>query len=62
MEIAAVDSLKFDPAEITVKAGEPVRFVVRNTGSTTHEFVLGDEEVSSKVRVRRPIPDLVAVH
>jgi len=35
------DSLEFFPSEITVKAGEVIRFVVVNTGKHTHEMVLG---------------------
>jgi uncharacterized cupredoxin-like copper-binding protein len=45
VRITALDSLKFDPAQVTVKAGEPITFVVTNTGATMHEFVLGDEAV-----------------
>jgi uncharacterized cupredoxin-like copper-binding protein len=43
IEIKALDSLRFDPAEVTVTAGEPIHFVVTNEGSNPHEFVLGDE-------------------
>ena len=32
-----------DPADVTVKAGTPIRFVVTNTGATEHEFFVGDE-------------------
>jgi uncharacterized cupredoxin-like copper-binding protein len=35
------DSFEFSPSEITVKAGEIVRFVVVNTGKHVHEMVLG---------------------
>ena len=37
------DALRFEPASMTVPAGQPVTFVVTNTGSIEHEFVLGDE-------------------
>lgn len=43
VDITASDTLKFDPSQVTVKAGEPVTFVVTNGGSTIHEFVVGDE-------------------
>ena len=43
IEIKALDSLRFDPVEVTVTAGEPIHFVVTNEGSNPHEFVLGDE-------------------
>jgi plastocyanin len=42
--ISATDALKFDPATVTAKAGEQVTFVVTNTGTTDHEFVVGDED------------------
>ncbi|MGH2661134.1 MAG: cupredoxin domain-containing protein, partial [Actinomycetota bacterium] len=41
--VSALDSLRFEPAEIRVQSGEMVRFVVTNEGSGEHEFVLGDE-------------------
>src|SRR5436853_7890456 len=35
------DQLRFTPAEVAVRKGEVVRFVVRNSGKLEHEFVLG---------------------
>lgn len=44
IEVSLTDSLKIETAApITVKAGEPVTFVVTNKGGTDHEFYLGDE-------------------
>ena len=43
VEVTLSDTLKIEPAAMTVLAGEPVTFVVRNTGKVFHEFVLGDE-------------------
>lgn len=45
--IKALDSLRFDPASISVSVGETIRFVVTNPGKVEHEFVLGDETVQS---------------
>jgi uncharacterized cupredoxin-like copper-binding protein len=45
VRIDALDSLKFDPASVTVSSGETVRFVVTNSGVGHHEFVLGSHEV-----------------
>ena len=42
--ISMDDTLRFDPAEITVGAGEVVRFVLTNTGAATHDFLIGDLE------------------
>lgn len=35
------DSMRFTPSQITVRQGETIRFVVRNSGKTLHEAVLG---------------------
>lgn len=35
------DAMRFTPAQITVRAGETVRFEVRNSGKILHEMVLG---------------------
>ena len=43
IEVKLTDALKMEPAELTVKAGQPVTFVVTNSGAIQHEFYLGDE-------------------
>ena len=43
VEIAATDSLVFDPAEVTVAPGETITFRIVNTGSLIHDFTLGDQ-------------------
>lgn len=43
IEVKLLDALKIEPAAMTVPAGMPVTFVVTNTGTILHEFVLGDE-------------------
>jgi uncharacterized cupredoxin-like copper-binding protein len=35
------DTMRFNPAQLVVRQGETVRFVVRNSGKTFHELVLG---------------------
>ncbi|MEO8442140.1 MAG: cupredoxin family protein [Betaproteobacteria bacterium] len=35
------DQMRFSPASISVKEGETVKFVVKNSGKVMHEFVLG---------------------
>lgn len=44
IQIRAFDSLKFEPAKITVAVGDKVRFVVTNAGHTDHDFFVGDEQ------------------
>lgn len=43
IEVTLSDSLKIEPAKMTVPAGVPVTFAVTNSGKAEHEFVLGDE-------------------
>lgn len=35
------DKMRFSPAELRIRQGETVRFVVRNKGALLHEMVLG---------------------
>ena len=35
------DQMRFNPATLTVRQGDTVRFVVKNSGKVMHEFVLG---------------------
>lgn len=41
IEIAMNDRMRFQPATLTIKRGETIRFVVKNLGDTKHELVLG---------------------
>lgn len=43
IEIATTDDLAFDPAELTVTAGETITFRIVNDGTIIHDFTLGDE-------------------
>src|SRR3990170_8365873 len=44
IEVVALDELSFDPGTIEIDAGETVRFVVTNAGSTVHDFYVGTED------------------
>ena len=41
IRVDMADSMRFTPANIAVKRGETVKFVVRNDGKLLHEMVLG---------------------
>jgi uncharacterized cupredoxin-like copper-binding protein len=41
VKITMTDNMRFSPADISVKAGETVRFTVSNSGQIKHELVLG---------------------
>lgn len=43
IEMTARDDFSFDPAQITVTAGETITFRVTNVGNLPHDFTLGDE-------------------
>lgn len=43
IEVTAHDDFRFDPAQITVAAGETITFRVTNAGNLPHDFTLGDE-------------------
>src|SRR5688572_16100230 len=44
IDVTMTDDLRYDPAAISVTAGETVRFVVHNEGAAVHEFLIGTEE------------------
>jgi uncharacterized cupredoxin-like copper-binding protein len=48
IEVTLTDALRIEPAEMAVPAGVPVTFVVTNTGTIAHEFVLGDEDAQAE--------------
>ena len=48
VEVKLTDGLKIEPADIKVPLGQPVTFVVTNTGANDHEFYIGDEAAQAK--------------
>jgi uncharacterized cupredoxin-like copper-binding protein len=44
IEVDMSDAMRFTPAELKVKRGDTVKFVVRNSGKVMHEMVLGTRE------------------
>lgn len=49
--------MRFTPDKISVKAGDTVRFVVRNTGKVEHEMVVGtSSELSEHAHLMRNMP------
>ena len=41
IEVEMSDAMRFKPDSISVKRGETIRFIVKNTGNLEHEMVLG---------------------
>ncbi len=53
------DNMRFTPADIRVRQGETVRFVVRNAGAVKHELVLGtDQELKEHYEVMKKHPEM----
>lgn len=48
IEVKLTDSLRMEPASMSVPAGVPVTFVVTNEGAIDHEFYLGDEDAQAE--------------
>lgn len=42
--ITMLDSMRYSPASVTVKQGETIKFIVKNSGKIKHEMVLGTEK------------------
>jgi uncharacterized cupredoxin-like copper-binding protein len=59
MTVEMSDAMRFTPAEITVKRGDTVRFVIHNKGKTMHEMVLGTEaELKEHAEMMRKFPEM----
>lgn len=42
--VSMLDTMRFEPASMSVKQGETIRIVIQNKGKLMHEFVLGDQK------------------
>ena len=59
IEVQAADNMRYTPAAITVRRGETVKFVVKNTGKLPHEFVLGNaQSLKEHAEMMRRYPDM----
>jgi uncharacterized cupredoxin-like copper-binding protein len=59
VRVRMTDQMRFDPAEITVKRGEVVRFVPVNRGKVMHEMVLGTmEDLKKHAELMRKHPGM----
>lgn len=53
------DTMRFIPAQIQVKQGETVRFVVKNAGQLKHELTLDtDKELLEHLELMKKFPDM----
>lgn len=59
VRIDMADTMRFSPAELKVKRGDTVRFVVANKGKILHEMVLGTmEELKKHSELMRKFPGM----
>ncbi|MBX9793181.1 MAG: cupredoxin family protein [Burkholderiaceae bacterium] len=59
VQIDMTDTMRFSPASVSVKQGETVRFVVKNSGQVKHEMVLGTEkELREHYEVMKKNPEM----
>jgi uncharacterized cupredoxin-like copper-binding protein len=40
--VSALDTMKFDPATLTAKAGQPIQLTLSNSGQIAHDFAMKD--------------------
>lgn len=53
------DKMSFDPAALSVRQGETIRFELRNAGQLKHEFVLGtDAELAEHYELMKKFPEM----
>ncbi len=59
INVDMADTMRFTPADISVKQGETVRFVIKNSGQIKHELVLGTEkELKEHYEVMKKNPEM----
>ena len=59
IQVVMSDDMKFTPANIDVKRGETIRFMVRNAGQIKHEMVIGSmEELKQHAELMRRMPGM----
>jgi uncharacterized cupredoxin-like copper-binding protein len=59
VKIDMTDNMRFTPADLTVKRGETVKFVVHNGGQVLHEMVLGTKKaLAEHAELMKKFPDM----
>lgn len=53
------DTMRFTPSQISVKAGETIRFFIKNNGKVPHEMVIGTlAELKEHAEMMRKMPGM----
>jgi uncharacterized cupredoxin-like copper-binding protein len=59
IQVEMANGMRFKPAEIQVKKGETIRFVLKNADGVKHEFSLGtQQELLEHYEVMKKYPDM----
>ena len=59
INVDMADAMRFTPNDIQVKQGETIRFVVKNSGKLSHEFVLGTtKDLKDHYEVMKKNPEM----
>lgn len=59
VQIDMSDAMRFTPDLVTVRAGETIRFVVKNSGQLKHEFNLGTEkDLKAHYEMMKKFPEM----
>ena len=59
IQVDMSDNMRFTPADLSVKKGETVRFVVRNRGQVLHEMVLGTKQaIAEHAALMKKFPEM----
>lgn len=59
IEVEMNDTMRFTPSEITVNAGDTVRFVIKNNGQLLHEMVLGSlDDLKEHAELMKKFPGM----
>ncbi len=59
IQVDMADTMRFSPDTLTVKAGDTVKFVVKNNGKQLHEMVIGTEkELKEHAELMRKFPNM----
>ena len=60
VELSLRDTMRIEPAQLSVKQGDTVRMRIQNTGAVAHEFVLGtQEEIIEHRDMMRKMPTMM---
>lgn len=59
VNVDMTDNMRFTPDNITVKKGETIKFVVKNSGRIKHEMVLGSaKEINEHAEMMKKMPGM----